>query len=387
MTESSTGGNVLVVDDDYSLLKGIERVLGRAGFRVAVASNGPSAIELLEHGTFDCVVSDINMPGMSGTELLRAVRERDPDVPVLLLTGAPTLQTATHAVEYGAFTYLMKPIEPARLTGLVAKATQLGRMARFKRESLEALGHTDNLASDLAGLEGAFGRALDTLWMAYQPIVHASNGSIFAYESLVRTLEPTIPHPGALFDAAERLRRLPDLGRLIRAKSAASMDGAPEGSLLFVNLHTHDLLDESLTSPESPLSQIASRVVLEITERASLDEVPDSSARVAALRHLGFRIAIDDLGAGYAGLNSFANLEPEIVKLDMALVRGLDSAPKKRKIIDSMTRLCKDMGILVVAEGVETVAERDALVDIGCDLLQGYLFAKPGLPFPEVRWG
>jgi EAL domain-containing protein (putative c-di-GMP-specific phosphodiesterase class I) len=147
------------------------------------------------------------------------------------------------------------------------------------------------------------------------------------------------------------------------------------------------LLDEELVSPDSPLSRIASRVVLEITERASLDDVADSAARVAALRQLGFRIAIDDLGAGYAGLTSFANLEPEIVKLDMSLVRGVDTAPKKRKIIDSMTRLCKDMGILVVAEGVETVAERDALIEIGCDLLQGYLFAKPGRPFPQVHWG
>jgi EAL domain-containing protein (putative c-di-GMP-specific phosphodiesterase class I)/ActR/RegA family two-component response regulator len=384
---STRGGNVLLVDDEYPLLRAVERLLGQAGFRVHPASSGQEALELLERMGFDCIVSDINMPGMSGIDLLRAVRERDLDVPVVLLTGAPTLATAAEAVEYGAFQYLMKPVASHSLVQLVGKATRLGRMARFKRQALEELGDTNKLAGDRAGLEGAFNRALDTLWMAYQPIVRASDGTLFAHETLVRTMEPAIPNPGALLDAAERLDRLVDLGRLIRTKSAAPMDGAPEGTLLFVNLHPRDLLDEELLSPDAPLSRIADRVVLEITERAPLDEITDSPARIAALRKLGFRIAIDDLGAGYAGLTSFATLEPEIVKLDMSLVRGVDSAPKKRKIIDSMTRLCKDMGILVVAEGVETVAERDTLVEIGCDLLQGFLLAKPGKPFPEVRWG
>jgi EAL domain-containing protein (putative c-di-GMP-specific phosphodiesterase class I) len=107
---------------------------------------------------------------------------------------------------------------------------------------------------------------------------------------------------------------------------------------------------------------------------------------VAELRALGFRIAIDDLGAGYAGLTSFAVLEPEIVKLDMSLVRDVHKHPTKQKLIRSMTALCKDMGMTVVAEGIENVEERDAVIDLGCDLLQGYLFAKPGRAFPEFAW-
>ena len=98
------------------------------------------------------------------------------------------------------------------------------------------------------------------------------------------------------------------------------------------------------------------------------------------------RIAVDDLGAGYAGLTSFAQLEPEFVKLDMSLVRDVHRVALKRKLIRSMTTLCKEMGIVVVAEGIETVEERDNVIALGCDLLQGYLFAKPGRPFPEVRW-
>jgi EAL domain-containing protein (putative c-di-GMP-specific phosphodiesterase class I) len=97
---------------------------------------------------------------------------------------------------------------------------------------------------------------------------------------------------------------------------------------------------------------------------------------------MGFRLAIDDLGAGYAGLNSFSQLEPEVAKLDMALVRDVHKQPTKLTLVRTMISMCRELGIQVVAEGIETAEERDALVWAGCDLLQGYLFAKPGPAFP-----
>jgi EAL domain-containing protein (putative c-di-GMP-specific phosphodiesterase class I) len=145
-------------------------------------------------------------------------------------------------------------------------------------------------------------------------------------------------------------------------------------------------MDDALVSPESPLSALAKRVVLEITERASLADVKDVRMKIAELRKMGFRIAIDDLGAGYAGLTSFATLEPEFVKLDMSLVRDIDGSHTKQKLVRSMAAVCKELGMLVVAEGVETAAERDLLVKLGCDFLQGYLLAKPGRPFPAANW-
>jgi EAL domain-containing protein (putative c-di-GMP-specific phosphodiesterase class I) len=156
--------------------------------------------------------------------------------------------------------------------------------------------------------------------------------------------------------------------------------------LLFVNLHPKDLLDETLLAANTPLAAIAKRVVLEITERASLHEIPNVRARIQSLRKLGFRIAIDDLGAGYAGLTSFALLEPDIVKLDMALVRGLDREPTKQTLVRTMISMSKELGIIVIAEGIETAGERDELVRDGCDLMQGYLFARPGAPFPEPKF-
>jgi len=88
----------------------------------------------------------------------------------------------------------------------------------------------------------------------------------------------------------------------------------------------------------------------------------------------------------YAGLTSFAHLEPEVVKIDMSIVREVDQSPTKQKLIRSITSLCKDMGMLVVGEGVETDGERNILIELGCDLVQGHLFAKPAEPFPDFVW-
>ena len=192
--------------------------------------------------------------------------------------------------------------------------------------------------------------------------------------------------PADILDAAERLERLRELGRTVRARVAAAAPDAPPGARLFVNLHSADLNDEDLYSAEAPLSKIANRVVLEVTERASLHGVKNVAACVARLKALGFQIAIDDLGAGYAGLTSFTQLEPEVAKLDMSLVRGVDTDVRRQSIIRSMKRLCDELGILVIAEGAETAAERDVLTDLGCDLLQGYLFAKPERGFVAPRW-
>jgi EAL domain-containing protein (putative c-di-GMP-specific phosphodiesterase class I) len=380
-------GRILIADDEPMLLRGLERVLHRSGYEVVTANDGNEAARLLAQMKFDAIVSDISMPGMDGIALLRAARDRDLDVPVLLVTGAPAVETAVEALEYGAFQYLTKPVDPQQFENAIEKAVQLRRMAAMKNEALELLGLQRAMAGDRAGLEASFERALETLWTAYQPIVRADDRSLFGYEALLRSTEPTLPHPGAIIQAAERLERLDRLGRTIRASAAPPVQGNPDAGLLFVNLHPRDLLDPTLTSPDAPLSKIADRVVLEITERASLDEIKDTQSRVARLREMGFRIAIDDLGAGYAGLTSFALLEPEIVKLDMSLVRNVHKQSTKQKLIRSMTSLCKDMGMMVVGEGVENVAERDALLELGCDLLQGYLFARPDRAFPAFSWG
>jgi EAL domain-containing protein (putative c-di-GMP-specific phosphodiesterase class I) len=386
MPASGRPGTVLLVDDEPEALRAFERTLRGAGYQVEAFGSARDAVKRVSAGGVHVVVSDITMPEMTGVELLRTIRAHDADLPVVLVTGLPAIDSATDAVEYGAFKYIVKPFEPEVLRAAVERARKLYRLARMKREALKLLG-ANAVSADRAGLEASFESALSSLWMAFQPILRADGGGVFGYEALLRSDEPTLIRPDLVVDAAERLGQLQRLGRKVRQLAAEAMAVAAPDATLFINLHPHDLADDALFDSLSPLGQIARRVVLEVTERAAIEQVDDVERRVGELRKQGFRVAVDDLGAGYAGLSSFALLEPEIVKLDVSLLRDIDQSPVKQKLVASMTALCKDMGFLVVAEGIETPAERDCVVSLGCDLLQGYLFARPGRPFPTVVWG
>ena len=153
-----------------------------------------------------------------------------------------------------------------------------------------------------------------------------------------------------------------------------------------MNLHPRSLSSPALFEDDHPLLPFASRIVLEITERASLEDETDLEAKIAYLRERGFRIAVDDLGAGYAGLTSFAQLSPDFVKFDMSLVRGIETTETKRKLVRTMNDLCHELSIRTVGEGVETGIERDHLTGLGCDLLQGFYHGRPAKPFAPGAW-
>ncbi|MCA9639849.1 MAG: EAL domain-containing protein, partial [Myxococcales bacterium] len=262
----------------------------------------------------------------------------------------------------------------------------LRALASVQLETLTVLGTGIGCPGEMAALEAEFAQAVASLWMAFQPLVSAKQRTVFGYEALLRTQGCSLYEPAAVLTAAERLNAVWALGRAIRAHVARQLARTEASSVMFVNLHPWDLMDPELFAEDAPLTAYAERVVLEITERAALDRVHDTQGRVGLLRSFGFRIAVDDLGAGYAGLASFAQLEPDIVKLDISLVRGIHGSLVKRRLVSSMVTLCQELGALVVAEGIETEAERDVLVDLGCDLLQGFRFAKPGPPLPRANW-
>ncbi len=382
MSPNSTA-SVLVVEDDALLRRAYERVLS-PDYRVTAVGSGRDALSALRQGSYSVVISDIDLPESSGIDLLKAVRATDLDVPVVLVTGCPTLESAQDAVNHGAHSYLTKPVAAAALREAVVRATRLHRLLLLQRAAGGALGHPIEHASDQAGREVRFESALSTLWMAFQPIVSMQKAQVIGYEALLRTDEPTLKSPPDLLATAEKLGRLNELGRRVRERVAQAIPMAPADVAFFINLHPHDLRDDALYAADSALAPFARRIVLEITERASLEDVHDLGDRVATLREQGYRLAIDDLGAGYAGLTSLSRLEPEVVKLDMSLVRGVDASRTKQQLVLSMCRVCEDLGMQVVTEGVETVAERDTLVGLGCDALQGYHFGRPQRGFAEV---
>jgi EAL domain-containing protein (putative c-di-GMP-specific phosphodiesterase class I) len=293
------------------------------------------------------------------------------DVPVVLMSGYEVdADVAAEAIDRGVLSYLNKPFQPTELAAAVQKA--------LRRQRAMSGGIRELIAQHMA-----FERMLPTVFVHRQPIVRWSKRRVEGYECLLRAREPSLPHPGAILEAAERFERLHDLGRVVRERCAEP--GGP-ATLVFVNLHPVDIDDEQLYDATSPLGRMSERVVLEITERARFDDLDRARRAVCRLRDMGFRIAIDDIGAGFAGLSSLTTFEPDVVKLDMSLVRGIHDSRVKRRLVDTLIRVCAELSIMVIAEGVETSAELGALLDLGCDVFQGYLFAKPAVGYPDPEW-
>ncbi len=382
---AGANGRVVIVDDDAILVRAYERCLRFAGFDVKSNTSPRHMLEGFENGSADVVIADIGMPEMDGLGLLAAVRKIDPDVPVLLVTGMPTIDTAIAAIETGALRYLVKPIVSDELVASVTEATRLCKLARLRREATRVAKSVPP-PNGRSTLRDAFDRAMDTLYMAYQPIVDVTQKDVFGHEALVRTRESSIPHPGALFATAEKLGMLPQLARKIRMVAPHVLEHLDPSVALFVNLHPRELADEQFAREIETLLPVATRIVFEVSERVSIDDLGRCRARLTQLRQQGFGLAVDDLGAGYAGLTSFALLEPEIVKLDMSLIRGVESSSIKQKVIGSLISLCTEMNVRVIGEGVETQQEADVLLELGCTLQQGYLHARPAFPIPNVTW-
>lgn len=362
-------GRVLVVDDDDLFLRVCGSILRRAGLVVEAVNNPAEALTLLGRQRFDTIVSDCCMPGLSGLALLKAARAADASVPFVLMTGAPSIESAISAIDLGVHKYLPKPFD----------------IDVFVRTVTEAVKRRVG-SDDLPSLSRRLDRALEGLWMAYQPIVEFSKQSPLAYEALLRTSTSEVKGPPEVLHLAEKTGRIFDVGRAIRRAVARDLAQLTPGVECFVNLHPADLEDPDLYDASAPLSAFASRVVLEITERASVAHNEALNNHVQRLRELGYRLAVDDLGAGYSGLTTLARVQPEFVKLDGSLVRDIDSSSVNQLVVTAVLALSNDLGLRVIAEAIETSEEVGMLRSLGVDLMQGYLFARPAKPFVGIAF-
>lgn len=381
---------VLLVEDDPAVATSQSDHLSRAGFLVDVASDGRRAILLLRHslGTrYDVVVSDIRLPGMDGMNILEQVRAFNREIPFIFTTAYPCMESAIAGINQGGiYGYLVKPVNPDTLVRQVRRAAHLTMLHRLSQQAAQASALGGQTAS--AELAQQFDEALDTMWMAYQPIISARQRRVLAYEALVRNRSKTLGPPPKLIDAARSLGRLHELGRAIRAAVAHDIDNAgpdlPDDVLVFVNINPDDLSDPTLTAiSAAPLQEHAGRIVFEVTERSSLHAVTNLDQARGDLRELGYRVAVDDLGQGHAGLNSLVQLDPEYVKLDMLLIRNIHQDIRRQNIVAMMFQLCSSSNMGVIAEGVEGPEEHETLLRLGADLLQGYYYARPGAGFPR----
>lgn len=365
-------GRVLVVEDNVAFARVVSRALERAGHEVAQASSWRAAQDVLARQEFDAVVTDLELGDGHGLEVLRLARQRRPSMSVVILTGSPDLESAIGAVQHGAVRYLQKPMPVAELRGVVKEAVGASRADAARRH----LAH-QALRPEDATVE-ALGRRLDaalgTLRMAWQPIIDLPTWNAIAYEALVRCDDPLLPPP-RLFALAERLGRRAELSAGIAASVGESL--VRSDAAIFLNVRPDELRDGVMLAPGGPLASYASRITLELTERAGPEELEELSDTLAELRSRGFRLALDDLGAGRAGLGSFLYLVPEVAKLDRSLVAGLDADPLRRHLFGATVRVCAELGVPVVAEGIETAGELACVREAGVALGQGYHFGWP----------
>ncbi|MCA1326357.1 EAL domain-containing protein [Herbaspirillum sp. alder98] len=227
---------------------------------------------------------------------------------------------------------------------------------------------------------------------AYQPIVDLDARSVYAFEALVRGPEGQ--------SAASVLTQVNDNNRY-RFDQACRMK-AVEGAarLGMTELLSINFLPNAVYRPEVCIRSTfeAARthgfpienIIFEVTEGEHIQDRPHLVNIFKEYKRFGFQTAIDDFGAGYAGLNLLAEYQPDIVKIDMDLVRHVDTDKPRQSIVAGITRICRELDIRVLAEGIETRGERDFLASVGVRLMQGYWFAKPGfkeLPqIPPAAW-
>lgn len=225
--------------------------------------------------------------------------------------------------------------------------------------------------------------------MAFQPIVDVERHEVFAYEALIRgtqgesaesLLGRVTPDTRYVFDQACRVKAVELAARL--------------GITCFVSINfLPNAVYQAATCIRATLQAArragfpTSRLIFEITENEQLVEKEHLKGIIREYRRQGFRTAIDDFGAGYSGLNLLAEFQPDMIKLDMALVRAVDTDPVRQAIVTGILGVCRALGIKVIAEGIENDGEFRLLRQMGVDLFQGFLFARPAFEaLPAVQW-
>lgn len=227
---------------------------------------------------------------------------------------------------------------------------------------------------------------------SYQPIVDLPARRIFAHEALIRGTQGE-PADSVLSRVNDANRYSFDQACRVRAiELACDLDIVKRGEKLSINFLPHAVYRPEVCIQTS--LQVArargldvGNVIFEVTEGERVEDGPWFSEILQEYKRQGFLTAIDDFGAGYAGLRLLSDFQPDLIKLDMDLVRGVDTHPPRQAIARSMIRLAQDLRIDLVVEGVETAGERDFFLHHGVRLFQGYLFSKPvfrGLADPRA---
>ena len=217
----------------------------------------------------------------------------------------------------------------------------------------------------------------------FQPIVHLQTQQIYGYEGLIRGPVNTVLHsPTQLFEVATRVGRLADLDILCRQVVIKQFSQLGLPGRLFINIDPYSLIHEHFREGQTLefIEQAGlnpSQVIIELTETHPVEDVKLMQQAMDHYRQMGFRVALDDLGAGYSGLKLWSELRPDIVKIDRHFIQGVDEDRTKQQFVSAILKTATALGCRVITEGVETEKEYATLRKIGVEMVQGYYFCRP----------
>ena len=360
------------------------------------ARDAETAIQLATLEQPDVAILDVRMPGGGGPRAAREILRRSPASKVIALSAHEEVDSVLEMLRAGALGYVVK----GDSTDAIVKAIHrsLDQQGTFSSQVTGDMAHA--LAEQLhmvsqgakqrrQELEDRIGRVLDgdghELYMAYQPIFDLKDSSVVGVEALARFTSPPDRSTDTWLAEAEAVGRLLELELACLRTALRDLDRLPEETYLSLNVSPATAIAPELHEVLDGLP--AERVVLEMTEHARVDDYPALKAALAVFRERGFRLAIDDAGAGFASLRHIVLLHPDFIKLDMTLTRDVHVDATRRALVVALVAFGSQIGARVVAEGVETPEQLATLLEAGVHFGQGFYLARPqALPDDANSW-
>lgn len=376
-----SGLRAVVVDDDALMTELISMLLRDCGLeQIRTANAGEAALELLAAHPAHLLICDLNMPGMDGVQLINRVAALDPRPAILLLSGEDPriLDSSRQFAEAKQLTVLGVLRKP------VARDPLLTLLRAYRPEARAGRDESRQATFDGAGLH--VGLARGALRLAYQPKVELRTGQLVGVESLLRWRDPTHGNvlPLAVVSAAEAQGLIDDLTLAVLARAAEDRRVLADRGCAInfaVNLSLQNLkrvgIVERMREIVADARGTPADFTLEVTETHLVDDLAQVLEALIRLRLLGFNISLDDYGTGASTMQLLSQLPSSELKIDRSFVAAGPLSGQGRAFLRSAVELGLQMGQTVVAEGVETDAERDLVAKLGCQLGQGYLFARP----------
>jgi EAL domain-containing protein (putative c-di-GMP-specific phosphodiesterase class I)/DNA-binding NarL/FixJ family response regulator len=380
---------VLVVDDRDANIRLLRAMLSSAGVPHIEGISDPllTVARVLEFRP-DILLLDLHMPVMDGVEVLGALREAlpaDAFLPIVVLTADATPGARERALAAGAKDFLTKPIDRLevllRVSNLLeTRALYLGvqRDRAQLQIEVEEQHRRERLLGEarrrtMARLDSAV--AADGLRVLFQPIVELETGKVVGYEALARFGAAPVRSPDLWFAEAESVGRGAELELLAIERALAQFESLPNEALVSLNVSPNVARSAALAARLARVP--GDRLVLELTEHSRVRDYAALQVRLDRFRERGVRIAVDDAGAGYAGLQHILSLRPDVIKLDLALTRNVDTDPARRALCGCLMRFADDIGAEVVAEGIETPGELGTMRELGIRWGQGFYLGRP----------